>query len=93
MIGVEVHSLTNLRLYPGYAGLHTRKQASGAYVNGTRIVKTNSAPSDEVADATPGTVLGSMTLLPDAAIFYFVEWDIRPKIAIGIQQSRITRMN
>lgn len=71
--------------HPGYTGAFTRDQAPGALPNGTRIMKANSEDGDGHQDGARGTVLGSISH-PDVhggAVMYFIEWDARPKVAVG----------
>lgn len=73
--------MDDLGYHDGYAGAFSRAQAQGAYPNGTRIVKVNSEPGDSTKDGTNGTVLGSLVF--DGQSLYFIEWDDKPKVAIG----------
>lgn len=75
----------NLREYPGYVGAHTRETAPGALASGTRVMKTNSEDEDAHPNGSLGTVLGSMAHpeVMNGLIFYFIEWDARPGIAVG----------
>jgi hypothetical protein len=80
-----------LRNYPGYAGMFTRNEARGAIPNGRRVMKTNSEAGDGTPDGALGTVLGSI-VAPDTMgrlMFYFVEWDRRPRLAAGISGYKI----
>jgi hypothetical protein len=90
----------------GMTGLFTREQAPGAIPNGTRIMKANSEPEDATRDGELGTVLGSIAATPemvrqarakgypahqpDPQCAYFVEWDHKPKFAVGVTDYRIT---
>ena len=78
------------KAYPGYTGMHTQEQAPGAYLNGTRIVKVCSEEGDATPDGMGGKVLGS---LYDEKLghLYFVEWDNRPKVAVGTIALKIDR--
>ncbi len=71
---------------PGWTGAFTTEQAEGALPNGTRIEKTKSEPKDATPGGTPGTILGSISHpgVMNGAIMYFVEWDDRPKVAVGV---------
>lgn len=76
----------NIGYEPGWHGAFTRNEELGAWRNGTRVVKQNSEPGDSTPDGTMGTVLGSMRH-PDptwkGALAYFVEWDDKPRVAVG----------
>lgn len=84
------------RLYPGWLGAHTRGEAPGAFPNGTRIKKTVFEKGDGHPLGTLGTVLGSIAAPSDLAArfgtryFYFVEWDPKPKVAVGVAGSKIS---
>src|SRR4029077_9693244 len=69
-----------------YFGSFTRDQAEGAWPNGTRVVKAKGDPggSDTTANGMTGVVLGSIRM-PEINddVFYFIEWDDKPLIAIG----------
>lgn len=82
----------------GWLGVFTREHAPGAYPNGTRITKAHEEPGDATPLDTPGTILGSLDGLiveaysPDGARVrhvYFVEWDTRPRTAIGVTDWKI----
>ena len=72
---------------PGWYGAFTRNQVEGAIPNGTVIVKANSDPGDATPNGTKGTILGSLSA--DGLMFYFVEWESRPKMAIGCMSFKI----
>lgn len=80
-----------IRNYPGYHGAFTRDQAPGALASGTRIMKTSSEEGDANPDGALGTVLGSMSYpeVHDGALFYFIEWDSAPKVAVGCMGFKI----
>lgn len=92
-----------MRNHPGYFGAFTTRQAEGALPNGTRIRKSWSEPGDTTPVGTEGVVLGSLPCpnkLPDkpdlpesGGFFYFVEWDNRPKTAIGMVARKIERVD
>jgi len=76
---------------PGWTGLFTRNQDNGAIPNGTRIKKVNSEPGDANRDGARGTVLGSLRA-PDVMgglRFYFIEWDAKPRVAIGCMATKV----
>lgn len=77
-----------IRAYPGYSGEFTKRQAFGAISNGTRVIKTASAPGDLHPDGTRGVVHGSTgsTLI---GIYYFVEWETQPRFVSGIMDLQI----
>lgn len=78
-------TIDSIREYPGYTGGFTRDQAPGALRNGTRIMKANSEDGDGHPNGALGTVLGSISD-PNVAkgmVMYFIEWDARPKVAVG----------
>lgn len=85
----------HLREYPGWLGVHTRDEASGALKNGTRIRKVKFEAGDGHPIGTLGRVLGSIEAPADvfrqfgARFFYFVEWDPKPRIAVGVASSKI----
>ena len=75
----------------GYIGAFTRHQADGAFPNGTRIRKINSEPNDITRDDEVGTILGSVQG-PGLGFFYFVEWDNKPKVAVGAMAKKVERI-
>lgn len=81
----ETAAALGIRYHAGWVGPFTRREAPGAWRNGTRIRKCNSEPDDEVRDGTEGTVLGSI-FIPEAFAFpaYFVAWDPSPRRAIFV---------
>lgn len=86
----------NLRLYPGWLGVHTRDQAPGAMPNGTRVVKTMLEPGDGHPVGAMGTVIGSIEAPQPAhefqsRFFYFIAWDDRPRLAVGVASAKIAR--
>lgn len=92
-----------LRTEEGWQGFFTREEAPGAYENGTRIEKTNSAPGDGHHDGETGTVLGSLSAQDavnelgaqpkDSDLAYFIEWDDMPRMAVGIGSARIKALS
>jgi len=76
------------RLHPGYVGMFTRAQAPGAYLNGTAIVKRNSVPGDATPDGGRGVVLGSIITL-GPGFGYFIEWALRPGVAVFVAGYRV----
>lgn len=78
----------DLRLYPGWRGIHTREQAGGAIPNGTRVRKIDGKPGDVHQVGSLATVLGS---LHDAKVGYgyFVEWDMQPRAAVFVIAGKI----
>jgi len=81
---------------------YTRNQAPGAIPNGAVVEKVNSEPEDTHLDGVRATVVGSwgptgvqvllkegnLHRLPDQ-YFYFVEWEDRPGLPVGIGGHRI----
>lgn len=94
MVSSEAQEKLNVSNHPGYLGAFTRDQAEGAISNGTRVRKAWSEPGDTTEVGQLGVVLGSIRVPPrmrDAPLvkqageyFYFVEWDERPRVAIGM---------
>jgi len=86
-----------LALHPGYIGVFTRGEAPGAFKNGTRIRKVLFEKGDGHPIGALGTVLGSIRApaevraqFPAAGpYFYFVEWDARPRVAVGVASAKI----
>ena len=83
-----------IKPYPGYYGAFTKDQAPGAFPNGSRIVKHAVEEGDGTLLGHRGTVLGSM-LEPEVSpfIFYFVEWDTRPRAAVCVVSWKIALLN
>lgn len=86
--------------FPGWEGMFTIAQADGAIPNGTRIRKVRDDPQDAQPAGTLGRVLGSIAAPTGLGrdflgeeFAYFVEWDVRPKVAIGIVGSAIAPAN
>ena len=72
---------------PAWIGGLTRQQAVGAvFTNGSRVKKQG----DGIAKGSDGTVLGSI-LDPEKGIYYFVEWDGYPGIAVAQHAGSKTR--
>jgi len=75
--------ITQLSQEPGWIGGLTRQQAVGAvFANGSRVKKATFREGDSIAKGTEGTVLGSI-LDPEKGIYYFVEWDGFPRMAVA----------
>lgn len=81
-----------------YAGMFSRGQAEGAIPNGTRIIKRNSEEGDSTPDGTGGVILGSINgvkagvpaaIANGVTYLYFVEWDDKPKVAIGTVDKKV----
>lgn len=90
--------MTTIGYEPGWAGAFTRDHAPGAYPSGTRIVKVREEDGDSTPIGTGGTVLGSLDgtlveyLNPEGGRvwhFYFVEWDNRPRTAVGVMDWKV----
>jgi hypothetical protein len=77
--------IDSIRNWPGYTGAFTRNEVLGAWRNGTRVVKQKSEAGDAHPDGSLGTVLGSMAdkKFMDGLVFYFIEWDAKPRFAVG----------
>lgn len=78
---------------PGWTGSFTRRQASGAIPNGTRIVKVavdGDGSTERNPIGTRGVVLGSVDGGP-MGLGYFVEWDTMPRVACGVVAWKIER--
>ena len=76
------------------AAVFTTEQAPGAWLNGTRVAKCQSAPGDAHQDGALATVLGSMgpADVDDGhgpSYAYFVEWDDHPGVPVGIAGWRL----
>jgi len=74
---------TGIKQYPGYGGMFTRRQATGAITNGTRIVKVKTEDGDTHPVGSEGAVLGSIGSR-SLGIMYFVEWDAAPSVAVAV---------
>ena len=80
-----------LKSEDGWLGTFTRQEADGAMVNGTRVYKFQSEPGDGHPTGSMGTVLGSLHH-PDLGYMYFVEWDESPRVAIGVVERKIKKI-
>ncbi len=71
----------------------TSKQAPGAIPNGAVVEKVNSEPGDDHTNGARATVVGSWGPIDDDRLpdryFYFVEWEDRPGIPVGVSGNRI----
>jgi hypothetical protein len=74
--------------HPGWSGVFTRNQHSGAYPNGSRVVKVRTEKGDTHAIGARATVLGSIGH-PEVGVGYFVEWDSDPRHAVFVMASKI----
>lgn len=72
---------------PGDQAVYPRCQAPGAWRNGTRVAKIHTKPGDGHRDGARATVVASLPM--DAAYFYFVRWDDRPEVPVGIASHRL----
>lgn len=81
----ELEARTGLREEPGWTGFFTRRDVPGAMPAGTQIVKVASEPGDTNPVGTRGLVLGSIAneRVADGAVFYFIEWETSPRLAVG----------
>lgn len=77
----------------GWKGCFTTNEAQGAYPNGTRVVKSMVDSPDERPIGSLGTVLGSIPGLEEENVkfFYFIEWDILPRVAIGCMDCKVRK--
>lgn len=76
---------------PGWFGSFTRQQAPGAIPNGARVRKRPGYPRDRTPALTEGIVLGSVSH-PELGIAYFVEWDDKPRVALGVIAKKLERV-
>lgn len=89
----------NLREEPGYIGVLTRNQEEGALLNGARVIKIRGEEDETHKPGDRATVLGSIPATeltdnpPDVKYVYFVEWDVSPGFAVGIQDTAIREIN
>ncbi len=85
----DIAARFGIKLYPGYLSAFTRREAVGAFRNGTRIVKVR---EDHGGDwhgvSSSGIVLGSISHA-ELGIAYFVEWDDRPKLPSIVVAAKI----
>jgi hypothetical protein len=77
----------------GWKGAFTRKRHPDAlFDNSARIVKVTPDRSGRgVPLGAIGTVLGS-TFFPGKGVVYFVEWDEMPRVAVGIGEWKLARI-
>jgi hypothetical protein len=80
-----------IRSHQGYIGMFTTQQAKGAIPNGQRIEKVAYEKGDHNPLYAQGTVLGSAKLAD--RIFYFVEWDASPHVAVGVVEYKIAAVD
>lgn len=90
---------------PGWVGAFTREEGKDCFPNGSRVVKALFREGDGTPEGTMGTVLGSFNFTgedaeldeilringgpPHDRRFYFIEWDNRPKTAVGTLSFKI----
>jgi hypothetical protein len=76
-----------------YVGVHTHQQADGALPNGSRVVKIKTDPGDGHPLGSLATVVGSIGVPIGKEFadpyFYFVVWDARPRIAVGVASGKL----
>lgn len=74
----------------------TREEARGALRNGTRVEKTEFAPTDGHQIGAKAIILGSLGPIEfegNPQLYgYFVEWDDRPGIPCFITSTRIRQV-
>lgn len=93
------------RIEPGWVGAFSRNEAEGAFPNGTRIYKARMEKGDATPIGIRGVVLGSWPVpseqgkvhsLPDPDYevrhIYFVEWDDKPRVAVGMIDWKIEKL-
>jgi hypothetical protein len=86
---------TELRLYPGYEGVHTRDQAAGALPNESRVVKIYAERGSVRPVGSLATIIGSIeadledTVKYGVRYLYFVEWDDLPGVVVAVADIRI----
>lgn len=72
-------------------------EAIGAIPNGKRIRKHQSEPGDSTPNGTEGTVISSITVPDDmreefgGKFFYWVEWDDKPGMPVGVLDKKVTQ--
>ena len=88
----------DMRRESGWTGVFTRKQADGAYPNGTRVMKVFVEPGDSHGLGARATVLGSIKAPEPITINgftqqygYFVEWDSNPRVAVFVTEVKIRK--
>lgn len=73
--------------------LYVTDHSPGAIPNGTRVKKIVYERDDAHEPGMTGIIIGSLpgSLVPEVKIdfFYFVEWDDRPMIPVGVQDYKI----
>ena len=85
----SIAALFAIMPHDGWIGAFTTGTYPGALINGTRIVKVLEDPSgDRTPLGTCGRVLGSIGH-PTLGVFYFIEWDNAPRIAVGCYAKKI----
>lgn len=89
----ELNGLTaislGIRNHPGYLTPFCKKQAAGAWANGSCVVKSGSDPGGDVTpDGIKGKILGSLKA-PNGGYAYFVEWENKPKFAIFCTEEKM----
>ncbi|HSJ40318.1 MAG TPA: hypothetical protein VK955_04620 [Xanthobacteraceae bacterium] len=82
-----------LKHEPGWVGAFTRETAAGAIPSGSRCRKVNSEAGDANPDGARGTILGSIRAPGLTALFYYVEWDATPRLAVAVAGWKIATGN
>lgn len=72
---------------PNSIAVYPPGQADKAIPNGSRVRKINSNPKDGHKDGDMGTVLASHFI--KGIYMYFVSWDDRPTMPVGITGDRV----
>lgn len=88
----KLAALLEIREEPGWQGSFSRKQYSGALLNGTRIKKVAGVPGDKHSLGAQGTVLGSVMMFPWEPFVYFIEWDDSPRVAVAISNFKVAAL-
>jgi hypothetical protein len=85
----------------GKVATWTDNESAGAIPNGERIVKSWAEEGDATPIGMQGTVLGSIGPPdlpgfepPDGCFYlYFVEWDDKPGIPVGVTDRKVAPVN
>jgi len=89
LIPEKLLDMLGVRYEEGWVGAFSRKQFPSAIPNGTPIVKVKDEDGDAHRVGARGVVLGSIQALPTMPIFYFVEWENAPRVALGVVDWKI----
>lgn len=86
-------AVMGLKFEEGYTGMFCRHQAQNAIPNGTKVYKCQSEIGDSHKTGSIATVLGSIQTPINNVIFYFIEWEDEPKVAVGITGYKIKQFD